>query len=417
MFALVNFGLLARALTREEFGLWTFFLTIFSLFEMVRNGMVGRPLVKMGQEGDSDYFGSLVASAIKICIWITVAAAVLVFIGFTGYWLYSGDVFYLKITLWFALTAIITIPYSMGLWINSSLIKFQNVTVISGLMKFFFLLGSIAVWWYELGLEAVFWLYVLSALLASVSVVVRGFDYMKILLKYSAGFTRKIFDFGKYSLGTMLGSSALASSDTFIIMAFLGPEAVALYNVPMRIINLYNIPLRALVQITYPTLSKVRHEKGKVPFIREFEKSTGFTFLALLPLSILIFIFAEPLVVLIGGSDYAASATMLRFFSFYIAITPLDRLGGIALDVINKPNLNFKKMLIMLGINVVGDLLAIYFGGGVTYVALASIFTFGFGTMFAFYFLSHDIRYSFLRMLETGKNEVLRLFFKIIPLR
>lgn len=414
-FALINFGLLARSLSKEDFGLWTFFLTIFSLFEMVRNGLVGRPLVKMGSEGDSDYFGSLVKSALIICLKASLAISVLVALGFFVTYLINGEMFYLHSALWFLVCSLLTIPSSFATWTNTSLIKFQRVTLVSGGMKFFFMCGSILIYLYEWDLNAVFLVYASSAFLTSLFTTLLKWNYLQRAMTYSAIYTRKIFDFGKYSVGTMLGGSALNSSDTLLIMTFLGPEAVAIYNVPMRIIGLYDIPLRALVQIAYPTLAGVKNRLGLKSFIREFEASNGFTFLVLLPLSVLIFVFAEPLVTLIGGEGYSEAAPILRIFSFYIAITPLDRFGGIALDVMNRPNLNFRKMMLMLLINVAGDLLAIKLGGGITYVAVASILTFSLGTFLSFYFLRDEMPFRPKAFLSAGVNETRRLIGKFYP--
>lgn len=412
-FSLISFSLLARGLSIREFGLWTFFLTIYSFSELVMNGLVGLPLVKMGSEGDAGYQRSLTASALKICIWAILGISGLVGLVFWIVWLISGDDFYLQIIYWFAICSVLSIPMSFAVWTNSIRIKFQKVTIVTGSMKFLFMCGSIIIYLYDLGLSFVLAFFAVSILATSVISLLLGWTNLKGAFSGTKRYSRKILKFGKFSVGTLLGSSALSSSDTMIIMAFLGPEAVALYNVPMRIIGLYDIPLRSLGQIAFPTLARVKSKLGIKGFTKEFETSNGFTFLILLPLSVLIFIFAEPLVEVIGGQGYSEAATLLRIFSLYLVITPLDRFGGIALDVLNRPHLNFRKMMIMLLANIVGDLLAIYFAGGVTYVAIASISTFTLGTFISYYYLRDAVPFRFLALLVAGNKEIFRLFHKI----
>ncbi|WP_417588598.1 oligosaccharide flippase family protein [Owenweeksia hongkongensis] len=412
-FSLISFSLLARGLSIREFGLWTFFLTIYSFSELVMNGLVGLPLVKMGSEGGVKYQGSLISGALKICLWAILGISVLVGLVFWIVWLISGDDFYIQIIYWFTICSLVSIPMSFAVWTNSIRIKFQKVTIVTGSMKFLFMCGSIIVYIYDLDLEYVLALFALSISSTSLISLLLGWTNLKGALSGTKRYARKILDFGKFSVGTLLGSSALSSSDTMIIMAFLGPEAVALYNVPMRIIGLYDIPLRSLGQIAFPTLSRVKSKLGIKGFVKEFETSNGFTFLILFPLSLMIFIFAETLVEVIGGQGYSEATALLRIFSLYLFITPLDRFGGIALDALNRPHLNFRKMMIMLLANILGDFAAIYLEGGVTYVALASISTFALGTFISYYYLRHEVPFRFFTLLVAGNRELFRLFSKI----
>lgn len=415
-FSLLNFALLARVLTKEEFGYWGFFLTIFGLFDMVRNGLVGRPLVKMSTEGDEDYFWRLISSAFKISMRTTFLISAAVGLVFAIVYLINKDTFYLDLIMWFAICAFATIPASFAVWINTSKINFKRVVMVNGSKRFLFLVGVVVVYILDLDLKAVFFTYALAAVLTSVMTMVLRWSFLRQAVKYSADQVKKIFDFGKFSMGTMLGSSALTSSDNLLIMAFLGPEALAIYQVPMRIIGLHDIPLRSLVQHAFPTLAGVKNKHDSASFQKEFEISNGFTFLALLPLCILIFVFAEPLLAIIGGAEYAGTEAVLiiRFFSVYLAVTPLDRFAGLALDVLNRPNLNFRKMMLMLVVNIVGDLLVFQLGGGVAYVAIASIATFFIGTFIGYYYLRKDLPFRLKPLIREGQGEITKICKKML---
>ncbi|MGB0178207.1 MAG: hypothetical protein ACPF9D_13655, partial [Owenweeksia sp.] len=43
---LVTFGLLARSFSMSELGYWGFFMTVYTLFDMLRAGMISNALIK-----------------------------------------------------------------------------------------------------------------------------------------------------------------------------------------------------------------------------------------------------------------------------------------------------------------------------------------------------------------------------------
>ena len=72
--------------------------------------------------------------------------------------------------------------------------------------------------------------------------------------------------FGKYAMGTLVGSSLLKSADTFIIgmSAVLGPTAIAIYAIPLKLTDLLGIPLRGFTMTAYPKMAKLFLE-NKIP--------------------------------------------------------------------------------------------------------------------------------------------------------
>jgi len=100
-----------------------------------------------------------------------------------------------------------------------------------------------------------------------------------------------------------------------------------------------------------------------------------------IPVVILGFIFAPQLVQLLGGANYASEvdtmATIFRIFCVYGLILPLDRMSGIMLESMSCPDLNFRKILLMLGLNLTGDFIAVFVFGSLEYVAAVTVvFTF-----------------------------------------
>ena len=166
--------------------------------------------------------------------------------------------------------------------------------------------------------------------------------------------------------------------------------------------------------IAFPQLAKKYAVGLYDEFQDEFERDAGFSTLLLLPISILAFVFAEQLVFWLSGDGYMEAANVVRIFAVYTALTPLDRFSGIALDVINRPDLNFWKVVIMLSANVVGDIAVLYFTQDIFWVAFVSIFTFATGIGIGFIFLKGKLPFRFSIILKKGFNEGLRLVKKYV---
>jgi O-antigen/teichoic acid export membrane protein len=219
-------------------------------------------------------------------------------------------------------------------------------------------------------------------------------------------------------MGTLLGSNLLRSSDTFIIgSSILGSGGVAIFNVPSRILEVVEMPLRSFAVTALPQFAKQFADKNYEALRFEFEKKAGMVFFLLLPIAIICFVFADWVVLLIGGTGYSESANILRFFASYMAILPLDKFSGVMLDTINKPHLNFYKVGIQLFVNIVGDYLAILIFGNLESVALVSTLTFIAGMIFGYYQLNKHMGIKFKNVLVYGWIEFSGHILKILKLK
>ena len=141
-----------------------------------------------------------------------------------------------------------------------------------------------------------------------------------IFLKYSNKATiKQILDFGKYSTGTLIGSNLLKSADTFILglSPFIGPAGVALYSIPLKLTEVMEIPLRSFTATAFPKMSKASIEKDNSKVRQLFYAYSGSLTLLFIPILILAFIFAEPLVTIVGGKEYVETANIFRIFCIY----------------------------------------------------------------------------------------------------
>ncbi len=383
--ALVTFSLLARLLTKEEFGLWAFFLSVYGFFQMALNGLLRTPVIRMAADNVTYDYKQVISSAWDILIKLSIILGLVVGLGFIVAYLVSGEEVYLKSSYWFLLLMLADIPGLIAGWNCNALMQFQKILIIRIVSASSFFLGVLYIYFLDGNLQTVFWFYLLSSSTVALLVLIKGWSGIESYLKAKKIYRKEIIDFGKFSMGTTISSSMLGSSDAFLITYFLGPQALALYEVPRRINGIYDIPLRSILQLSYPHLAKKAGASTLKQFRQEFERLAGFTFLFLSPLAILIFIYAEFLVTLLGGEGYSEAAIILRVFAVFLIISPFDRFSGVALDVLNRPRVNFNKVLIMLFVNVIGNILAIKLGFGLTGVASVTIMAALAGIIYGFY--------------------------------
>lgn len=183
----------------------------------------------------------------------------------------------------------------------------------------------------------------------------------------------KLFHLVKYTLATLGTTNLLKTADTFLIGALMGPAAVALYAVPLKLTELFEIPLRSLSTTAFPQLAGHYNHTDRVGFKYSFVQYVSWSYLLYLPALLAAFLLAPWLVVLLGGQAYAETASIFRILILFGLFLPVNRMTGIALDAMQLPKQNFYKVAVMAIINIVGDVLAIQYTGSLNVVAFVSV--------------------------------------------
>ena len=413
---LVTFGLLARTLSKTDFGIFSIFLAFQTVFEMLRNGLVGKPLIKfVAESDDEDLSRNIIGSSWRFGLLSSLFVGFLFTAVFLGIYGIYGDNDFLLYSYYFLPVALLSLPSNMATWVLNARLRFDKMIWIRTSMQVIYITGVAYAYLSDYAnLNFIFITYLVASAVPSIISLIAGWDGLANITAATKAKSRELYLYGRYTMGTLIGGTLLRSSDDFLIRFFLGPEAVAIYQIPQRLVNLIDIPLRALVSFSFPSLARANKSGSAENFRKEFEISTGFAFVVLFPAALGTFIFADSLVVLLGGADYAESAVLLRIFSFFMAFTALDRYSGVGLDVLDRPKVNMNKVIIMLVINIVGDLLALYFFEDIRWVAFVSILTFAGGTLFGFRYLKDIIPFRFFKWLILGVQESLRLVKKLV---
>ncbi|MCF8304042.1 MAG: oligosaccharide flippase family protein [Bacteroidales bacterium] len=316
---------------------------------------------------------------------------------------------------WYPLLAFANMPFQNAISVMHADQRFDRILFLQSVARggfvvflainlFFFNVDITTIVLFHLGFHA----------LGSIYSIIMKWDGIHYLFKATKKTNSTIFNFGKFSTGTLIGSNLLKSADTIIIgmSTFLGPSGVAYYGVPLKLTELLEIPLRSFIATAFPKMSKASLN-GKIDEMKNiFYTYSGAVTYLFIPISLICFIFAEFLVLIIGGEKYLESSDIFRVFAVYGLFIAIDRFTGVALDSINQPKKNFLKVIYMVTANIIGDLVAVfglvYFFSDISQrsvlmaVSLVTILMTVIGLIAGYYYLNKAINISLKRIFYEG---------------
>lgn len=161
-----------------------------------------------------------------------------------------------------------------------------------------------------------FWALIAGTLIANIvnAVYLTIKSKWKPRLFYSLNLLRKMFSFSCWTLLESLSIWLTTWSGTFIVGNILGSAALGLYKTPITFVSgCYNIITNATTPILFSALSRLQtDEKSYKEYFLRFQFVVS---IVLLPLSVAIFIYREPLVLLLLGSQWAEATLMFGLYA------------------------------------------------------------------------------------------------------
>ncbi len=412
VFGLGGFMLLTRSLDIDVFGDWVLFVTLASFLDMLRFGLTSTALVRFASTDNIEERESYLGASYKIGLFaVAIVSALLwsvfLIISNTGVINLSGG--YRLFIIWYPILSLFNLSWNNSISYFQAHQNFKRILIIRlfAVLPFFVFLG-LNYLWLNLEIQQILYAFLLSNLLPSIYVFVKHWDGLSHIRKATKESVAKMLNFGKYSMGTLVGSSLLRSADTIIIgmSPILGSVGVALYAIPLKLIDLLAIPLRSFSITAYPKMSRKSIEGDKEGLKKIFYTYSGAITLMFIPLAIFCYVFAEQLIIILGGEGYTENMTTLvnvfRIFVVYSVLLPADRFTGVALDSINRPKFNFYKVLAMASANIVGDLIAVFWIGSLESVAIVTVIFTIIGIILGYVYLNKFIRVNVGTMFYEG---------------
>ncbi len=374
----INLAFIARQFSQDDAGKWFMLLTIYTLLEMLRSGWVQTPFVRYFVVAkDNTERNNLTAAAWQLLLGFTTIIALIVTVVF--YFINSSAAAYTLASQLTVIWLFSALPYQLVQWQLQAKSLFKKLAVIRLVFPLSFSVLLLLQLRLNLSIEAIALLYAALQFTAGFIGFAKGWLHFGNWKKNMREERKKLSGFGKFSMLTMVTASLLRSSDQFIIASFLGPAALAIYSVPQKLIEAIEIPVRSFASVAVPNATSM-WQNNRIQQLRKFFYSQcGMLTTMILPLLLVLLLFPTFIVGLLGGSKYHQSSLVLQIFCFYAVLIPLDRYCGVLLDASNRPHRNTVKVILMLLVNIAGDLISVYSGWGIYGVAACSTITFLFG--------------------------------------
>lgn len=398
----LGIALLARSLQLNEYGDWVIYLTAGSLLEMMRLGFMHTALVRFSSGSSETEQKEYIASGWIIGILFSLILSLTIFSVFLIVYFFEIKTSYYYFLMYYPIFTIIGLPISVSLSILQFKMQFAKILRMRFTNMSLNILVFLSAYIFKLHVETVIQLHLISTFISSLNAIYNKWSGVEYIKLYSKSKMKELMNFGKFSLGTLIGTNLLKSADTFILGLTLGAESAALYSIPLKLTETFEILLRSIVSVALPKMSsysvKDQHHEVK----RVFQDYSGMLTFVYIPVMLFCFIFAEYLLGILGGAEYVQMANVFRVFCFYGLLLPIDRFTGVTLDCINLPSYNLRKVVVMILFNISFDILVLQFTSDLRWVAFGTILTTAIGIVLGIKFLNKSFHTTIFSILKSG---------------
>lgn len=407
---LVTFLLMVRLLDKELYGRWVIYITAASLLDMLRLGFTGTAAIRLISTIEGKIKNLVIAASYHLSVFTSLSIGILFLITYTQFNRFFPDSYYMPVLLYYPVLSLSNLSFNQANILSQGILDFRRVLVVravNGGLTFIFISGYIL--FAEATLQGIILMHILANMLTSGMVILKRWDGLKYFHLFHKQTIKQIIKFGKFSSASSVGSNLLRSSDTIILSmsSVMGAEAIAIYTIPLKFVELVEIPLRSFTATAFPKLSKA-FKSSRDKFNNLLSLYLTGTFLLLIPVITALIFFSGFLLQIIGGNEYLDSLelqkSIVHIIAIYLIFLPFDRYSGVALFALDRPGLNFKKIMVMLLANIVFDSIAIFVFQSLIMVAIATLlFTLagiGMGWFFIFRESGFPVKKLLIRMME-----------------
>jgi O-antigen/teichoic acid export membrane protein len=183
---------------------------------------------------------------------------------------------------------------------------------------------------------------------------------------------------------------------------------VAIYSLGGKLIQVVEIPLLSFKMSTMPNMSAFYNKEYRYNVIYVMKKMIGMLTIPLVFIAIFCVIFADPIIAVLGGARYlkTEAPNLFRIFMTMSIFYPADRFSALALDVINKPQINFYKILVMLSINLIADYVGVSLVKSIYSIALTNILPILAAIIISYVPLNKYYKFNFWSIYSVGYHEL-----------
>ena len=307
----LNFALLARTYTPDVFSEWVLFVSSSVFLEMFRFGLTRTALIRFLSGANkteakelqgSNYVIGIILSAFIATVLLSIYALFQEPIDGAGYRLFF---------MYYPILVITNLPFHNTTTINDARQDFLKTLIIrlSFFGSFFILVTTNYFFKLEIDISLLTFIYVLMVGGVSLVCVIFNFDGSHYIFKATKNSIKTLLNFGKFTTLSLIGTNLLRSADTLIIsISPLGPEAVALYAIPLKLTEMLQIPLRSFASTAFPKMARASIKQETEKIRQLFYAYAGAVTYLFIPLSLFGFLLAKFLVLILGGDQYISAS-------------------------------------------------------------------------------------------------------------
>lgn len=357
VFGLGSLFLMLRAMSKADFGTWALFLAVISFLEVGRNGLIQNALVRFmaacGIE-DKEEYSKISTASLFINVSLTLLSMLLLIVCAKPLSvLWNAPDLMVMFPIYAATTALL-LPFFHFNCVQQANFTFTGIFWSSFVKQGLFFLYVLFV--YAMGFE----LTLISLCLVQIGTAIFGGltsyyfarPYVFFAKKVDWQWVKRLFNYGKFVFGTNLSAMLYKSIDK-VMLGFVSPAFVAVYDLAIRINNLIEVPTFSIATIVFPKGAQQMKTEGKPAMKRLYEKSVGTILALILPCVLFILLFPELIITILAGEKYLDAVGILQLTVLYGLFIPFANQFGTVLDAMGKPKINFRFVILGAGLNIV----------------------------------------------------------------
>lgn len=349
--------MLTRYFTKSEFGTWVIFLTVTSILEVGRIGLLSNGLIKYLSDCTKEEYPKIITASLVLNFILTCFIALVLWIFSSVLYVddENGEVL-TQIFRIYCITTFLLIPFFQCNFTQQANLDFKGVfyatfTKAGVLFAFIFVMF----FFFEKGemnlVNLAIWQAIGSGLASVVSYVLAR-KYLQFSAEISWKWVNNLFHYGKFVFGTNLSAMMYKSIDKLMLADMSGKAATGLYETAIRVTNMTDVPTFAMANILFPQSAR-EASNGAAGLKNMYEKAVGAVLCVMLPAIIFIQIFAELIIIFIAGEDYLEGANLLRLTILYGFFMPFTVQFGTVMDAARSPKINFHFTILTMILNVI----------------------------------------------------------------
>ncbi|HET7180395.1 MAG TPA: flippase [Chryseosolibacter sp.] len=356
-FGFINFYILIRVLTKEDFGAWVLFTSIASLMELIKHGFVRNPLIRYLTISSAAESAKIQTASLLLNIIIGLVQVVVLYfcsIYLSRFWSSPQLESLFRI---YMISTMLFVPVNHFDVVQQARMEFKGPFLSNLVRNAGLFLFILIVYFFGWSIHLEYFAYAqMTAIFIACFV---SFRYARPFLELSRGLDRSWFrelhSYGVFTFGTNVSSMINKSVDSWILGKLISPAAVTIFNPAIRISNLVEVPTDTLTSILFPKLSERIATEGPRAAKYLYEKAVGTITAIMIPVIVFFIVFAGPVIRFVAGPGFAETVPILQITMLYGLIIPANRFMGITLDAIGKAKTNFLFVLRNASINAVSN--------------------------------------------------------------